>query len=158
MGKGKIMNPTVNDAVFGVMRYDAGWEKHDTLTVFGKTFPVCVTAAAYTGQDIMDIQRQAYGKYLTGLPSYVAAVPAILLRYYLDNYDDISSYMEIPEKINRQNITAAAVVKLIKIRTVYFDRKGNYGWLCDCAWDTEHGIAIVLSASEPFITDQDYLI
>ena len=31
----------------------------------------------------------------------------------------------------------------------------------DCelsAWDTEHGIAIVLSSPAPFITDQDYLI
>jgi len=149
---------TVNDKIFGVMQYDAGWEKADTLAVFGKTFPVRVVAAAYTGESILDIQRDAYAKYLNNLALYADTIPDIVLRYYLDNYDDISSYMKIPEKINRANVNATTVVKLIKIRTVYFDRKGNFGWLCDCAWDVEHGIAIVLSNEKPFITDQDYLI
>ena len=152
------MRQTVTDKIFGIMRYDACWEKDDTLCVFGKTFPIRVAVAAYTGDDILDIQREAYVKYRDNLSAYDAAVPDILLRYYLDNYDYIASYMKIPEKISRQNITPKLVTKLIKIKTAYFDRKGNFGWLCDCAWDIEHGIAIVLSQSEPFVTDQDYLI
>lgn len=149
---------TVYDEVFGDMIYDYSWEKTEDFSAFGKEHEVGVVAEAYGGDKIVDVQRDSYKTYKKNFSKYITKVPDVLLKYYVDNYDIISSNIEIPEKINIKNINRELVVKLIKVRTVYFDRKGRFGWLCDCAWDSEHGVCIVLSEDPPIVTEQDYML
>ena len=148
----------VNDSVFGIMEYNYAWEKTDVISAFGRDFEVKVVAEANDNQDIIDVQRKAYSTYLNNFTRYMISIPDVLLDYYKTNYNSISSNVNIPERININNINKELIVKLIKIRSVYFSRKGTYGWLCECAWEPEHGIAIVLSTESPLITEQDYLI
>lgn len=148
----------VEDKVFGMMEYVYSWESTEEISVFGKDYDIRVVAEAYSGQEILDVQRDAYKKYKENFPKYVMQIPEILLDYYKSNYDTISERVEIPEKISVRNINKELIVKLIKIRTIYFDRKGAFGWLCDCAWDNEHGISIILSDEKPFVAEQDYLL
>lgn len=146
------------DFVFGEMEYDHSWVKKENVSLFGKNYDIRIVAEAYTGQDILDIQREAYERYKKEYLDYIARIPEILLNYYINNYESISSEVDIPEKINLENINKDIIVKLIRVKTVYFDRTGQYGWLCDCAWDDEHGISIILSEEELFIAEQDYLL
>lgn len=148
----------INDNVFGEMRYEYSWEKDEKLTAFGSEKTIKIVAEAYTGQGILDIQRDNYKKYKEQLNCVLPKIPGILLKYYQDNYDIIASYIDIPEKINKENINEQLIVKLVRIKTLYFARNGRYGWLCDCAWDEENGISIVLSDKEPIVKEQDYLI
>ena len=148
----------IKDDIFGNMEYDCSWVKKEQISLFGKSYEVRIVAKAYTGQEVSDTQRASYTCYQKNFQLYIEQIPNILLTYYLDNYNQIAEYVDIPEKINRKNITEELIVKLIKVQTVYFDRKGNFGWLCDCAWDREHGISIILSADKPIVTEQEELI
>ena len=146
----------ITDSVFGEMIYDHSWEKDETIIVSGKEQPIKVVVAAYEGQGILDIQREQYLNYQEG--NAIEKIPGVLLRYYIDNYDSIAENMVIPDRIKKDNIDELFIMNLIRINAVYFARNGRYGFLCDCAWDEEHGLCIVLSDGEPRIEEQDYLI
>ena len=146
----------ITDSVFGEMIYDHGWEKDETIIVSGKEQPIKVVVAAYEGQGILDIQREQYLNYQEG--NSIEKIPGVLLRYYIDNYDSITENMVIPDRIKKDNIDELFIMNLIRINAVYFARNGRYGFLCDCAWDEEHGLCIVLSDGKPRIEEQDYLI
>ena len=147
-----------NDRVFGEMIYDNGWKKEAALSLFGRSGKVNIMAAAYTGEQITDAQRQSYLRYQELTDEYISKIPDKLLEYYLRNYDFIKDSIDIPDKYDREHITKDLIVKLIKVRTVYFAYDGPFAWLCDCAWAPDDGIAILLSESEPKIIEQDEII
>lgn len=149
---------SIIDPAFGEMEYNHSWVKKESISLFGKSYEIRIAAEAYKGQEILDVQRQSYERYQSEYPEYIAEIPDVLLDYYISNYDSIASVVDIPKQINRENITRDLIVKLIRVKTVYFDRNGQYGWLCDCAWDDEHGISIILSTEEIFVAEQDYLL
>ncbi len=151
------MNMIVDD-VFGEMIYDHSWERTETLDFFGKELNIKIVAEAYSGQDILEIQKESYKRYISVVSEYTRKIPNTLLEYYLNNYDVISSDVDIPEQINKENITKDKIIKLVKVTVLYFSRDGKYGYLCDCAWDKENGICIVLSGDNPEIKNHDYLI
>lgn len=146
----------VNDPIFGEMTYDYSWKKTEEFSAFGRDVELQVVAKAYKGQEILDAQRKAYVEYKSSVPTYLRDVPEKLLEYYLASYEQIASTINIPEKINKSNINKELISKLIRIKTLYIDREGRYGWLCDCVWDNEHGICILLSNGIS-IEEQDYL-
>lgn len=148
----------IEDSVFGVLDYDEYWEKTEELQFYTRTYQVRIIVETFEKMDILDVQREAYKLYEQNLSHYIEKVPEILLEYYKSNYDEIAQYNKIPESVNYENVTKELVVKLIKIKSVYFDRKGRFGWLCDCGWDTENGISIILSDEKPFVAEYDYLI
>lgn len=148
----------INDDVFGKMEYKNSWEKEEIIKCFGKEYKIRTVAKAYKGDDILDIQRNAYKKYKDNINNYNIEIPSSILNYYLDNYEYISSYIDIPEKINKDNINEEIIMKLVTFKTLYFDRKGNFGYLCDCLWDEEHGICILLSDKKVKVIEQDELI
>ena len=148
----------INDEVFGELSYDYAWRKEESLDSEFEEKKINVVVEAYEGQEISDIQREQYLAYEQQKSKFISKIPEVLLKYYLEMYDDISSVIDIPEQINKENINEQLIIGLVRINDIYFARDGCYGWLCDCAWDEEHGLCILLSEIEPCIKDQDYLI
>lgn len=136
--------------------YTDGWEKEELFNYNGKELKVRLFFESYNEEDINDKQKEAYLKYTSNYNEDLIAKS--LLEYYLNNYDYIKAHNDIPTIALKENIDENVVKKLIKIRTIYFAQDGTYGLLCDCGWDIEHGIAIILSSDKPLITDQDELI
>lgn len=149
---------TINDKVFGEMTYDYSWEKYEVRNLFEDQLDVRIVAKAYEGQEILDIQRESYKKYVNNEDLYIRKIPQIVLAYYKDIYDDILEFCYMPSKYNVENITADSVLDLIEVHTIYFDREGKFGYLCECGWDDDHGFAIILSEDEPRIGEEDELI
>lgn len=149
---------TINDKVFGEMTYDVSWEKYEVRNIFEDQIDVRIVAKAYEGQEILDIQRESYKKYVNNEELYIRKIPQIVLAYYKDIYDDILEFCYMPQKYNIENINADSVLDLIEVHTIYFDREGNFGYLCECGWDDDNGIAIMLSEDEPRIVEEDELI
>ncbi|TYQ13199.1 UNVERIFIED_CONTAM: hypothetical protein Cloal_4257 [Acetivibrio alkalicellulosi] len=147
----------LNDEVFGKMQYDSSWVRKEKYTILGKELDIRIVAKAYEGQGILDIQRKAFIEFKENFDQFEEDIPAKLLKYYLENYENISEMCNIPEKIDKDHITQDLIVKLVKVKTIYFGRKGEYGYLCDCIWEQEHGIAIILSSGIT-IDEQDTLI
>ena len=151
------MNRT-EDSVFGTLNFDGNWEKTEELKFYTRTYQIKVIVETFEKMDILDTQREAYKLYEHNLSHYIEKVPEVLLEYYKSNYNEIAKYNKIPESVNYENVTKELVVKLIKMKSVYFNRKGEFGWLCDCSWDNENGISIILSGEKPFVEEYDYLI
>ena len=149
---------TINDEVFGEMSYDYAWEQSKKDIIFSKLSDYKVVAQAYPGDSITDAQRKSYKEYKQKEESFWKQIPDQLLLYYLENYETISELVNIPERLDKNHINRDSITKLVRLNTLYFDREGRYGWLCDCAWDKEHGICIILSDDSITIDVQDALL
>ncbi len=148
----------VDDEVFGEMVYDYGWRKSVKMDINGeKGFWVEIVAGAYPGKGITPEQRKNYLEYKEKEKDFFDEIPNALMTYYLENYDEIGSWYDIPTKYNRKNVTKDSLMELIEFHSVYFNRDGKrYGWLCGCEWDDVHGLAIILSGDEiEFGWDED---
>ncbi|MEE1062858.1 MAG: hypothetical protein UH071_04255 [Paludibacteraceae bacterium] len=148
----------VNDEVFGEMVYDYGWRKSVKMDINRlKGFWVEIVAGAYPGKGITPEQRKNYLEYKEKEKDFFDEIPNALMTYYLENYDEIASWYDIPTKYNKQNITRDSLMGLIEFHSVYFNSDGKrYGWLCGCEWDDVHGLAIILSGDEiEFGWDED---
>lgn len=146
------------DSVFGEMTYNNSWEREEEEIFFSKIRKYKIVAKAYPGQQILDIQRDAYKKYKSKEDEYFEKIPDALLEYYKKEYDSIKEMVNIPERLDKDHINKESIVKLVILTTLYFNRNGKYGWLCDCGWDRENGICIILSGEKIEVNVQDELI
>lgn len=142
---------TINDKVFGQMQYFYSWEKEELLKIGNEEKKIKVVVEAYPGDGILDIQCNKYLEYQQKKEVFVNQIPKVLLEYCQDNDDDAFP-------ISIKDLDERKIMDAIKIDCVYFARDGHYGFLCNCAWDEEHGLCILLSEKPPRIIDQDELI
>ncbi len=148
----------ITDDAFGEMVYDCSWQKSVKMDLYGVAGRwINVVASADPGKEINETQRKAYLEYLEKEEDFLDDIPDAMITYYLQNYEDIEEWNNIPQKYNKQNINMYSVMELIKFKELYFDEDGRYGWLCDCPWDSS-GLAIILSGEEIEVTVQDELI
>ena len=152
------MSMKKHDDVFGEIEYDYCWEKTEELGVHGINREITVLVEADEDEEILGLQRDNYLQYQSKKGIWYAKLPKALLNYYLDNYEYISEWADIPEKIDDKNITELLIIKLVRITSVIFKRDGRFGWLCDCAWDEGHGICVMFSQDKLIVEIQDLLI
>ena len=147
-----VMNyALVNDEAFGEMVYEkSSWKKWIKMDINGEKGEwIPVVADAHPGESITPEQRKNYLEYMEKEKDFFDEIPDALMTYYLENYDEIGSWYDIPTKYNRQNITKDSLMDLITFHRLYFNKDGiRYGWLCGCPWDTVHGLGIILSGDE----------
>ena len=156
-----VMNyALVNDEAFGEMVYEkSSWKKWVKMDINGEKGEwIPVVADAHPGESITPEQRKNYLEYKEKEEDFFKEIPNALMTYYLENYDEIGSWYDIPTKYNRQNITKDSLMDLITFHRLYFNKDGiRYGWLCGCPWDTVHGLGIILSGDEIAIGWKDDL-
>ena len=119
----------INDEVFGELSYDYAWRKEESLDSEFEEKKINVVVEAYEGQEISDIQREQYLAYEQQKSKFISKIPEVLLKYYLEMYDDISSVIDIPEQINKENINEQLIIGLVRINDIYFARDGCYGFV-----------------------------
>ena len=147
-----VMNyALVNDEAFGEMVYEkSSWKKWVKMNINGEKGEwIPVVADAHPGESITPEQRKNYLEYKEKEEDFFKEIPNALMTYYLENYDEIGSWYDIPTKYNRENITMDSLMDLITFHRLYFNKDGErYGWLCGCPWDTVHGLGIILSGDK----------
>ncbi|MBP5456804.1 MAG: hypothetical protein J6Y37_09905, partial [Paludibacteraceae bacterium] len=115
----------VNDEFFGEMVYDYGWRKSVKMDINGeKGSWVEIVAGAYPGKGITPEQRKNYLEYKEKEKDFFDKIPKALMTYYLENYDEIGSWYDIPTKYNRKNVTKDSLMELIEFQSIYFNRDG----------------------------------
>lgn len=118
----------MNDLVF-----DYGWRKAIPFIFQGKETQIELVFSAMKGQDLSEIQTQILSQLTELQAEYQRKVSELLAKY-----------------IQQKGIKQA----LVKPRTLLIQRNGSIGLLCDCNWDEENGIAIVIQPEE-YVTIQD---
>ncbi|WP_283624939.1 DUF6985 domain-containing protein [Clostridium butyricum] len=136
------MAEIVNDEVFGEMTYEYGWRKKQSINILGQKIEVEIIANAYSGDSIIETQRNSYKWFLGNIKSLDENILNAVIEYAKKNASDIS------ERIFNNKvllpITIENIDKFLKPTSILFDRDDNstIGILCDCKWEMEDGFAI----------------
>ncbi len=135
----------VDDDVFGEMYFEKGWKKWiktDINGVDGEWLEV-TASAVLSNSKLTPGQKTNYQKYLQNEESFLAEYPKVLLEYYKNNYDVIEDMWRLADLYDAEDMDEKSIKKLVRFQRLYFHRDGKrYGWLCECAWDEEYGLAI----------------
>ena len=132
----------VIDSSFGEIEYKYGWIKQLAIVLWGDARNMRIKAAAFTGEEITQQQRDSY-------------------QYFLKNMDAISiRSLELANDYLKENYEKGeygSAKEAISPRTILFKKDGSFGILCDFTLDEEHGLAICISPKEE-VGMQDILL
>lgn len=129
MGDNMNKQDSVNDPIFGRMEYDHSWSKKQAVNWWGEQeVLVEITAQAYNGDDITDLQRESYVEYSGNINNLSLNSKEKLCDFAKRFYDKEYSGTEI--------------TNILKPRTVLFHRDGTWGILFDSEFDIENGVAL----------------
>ena len=124
----------MKDKVFGEVSYGAGWNKNDTISLWGQSHDILVMAIAYYEHEtITEAQQSAYRSYNLNKSVLEKKIEQLL-----------SDFMEEPEKY-------------LKPRFLVFEKKGKYALLFDDDNDPDDGIAVQLAPIEKVMSQDAYL-
>lgn len=130
------MANTINDPVFGKMEVKHGWQKVENVQFWGKAVQVKVKATQYGNTTITEIQQKSYRTVIENLTIISEKAKNAVEKYINHNAGVIKS--SLPD------VVLSDAVKLVSLRSMIFFADGKYGFLFDCDWDTEHGLAVTL--------------
>lgn len=116
--------------------FDCGWRKPTMINFQNQEIDIELVFDAYDDEELNDEQKNAYKEFCQHQKDYESKVYQLLLGFIVDN------------KIENPKVEA---------KTLYFNRNGEFALLCDCSWDLEHGIAIILSPIQTVTTQDNFL-
>lgn len=144
------MVKTINDPVFGELKHnkDGYWNKSIFLDIWGgEDEQLDLVVKTKNGENISDCQRNAYKSYLTDLQKIAKEVPAIILSYYKDHYEETERRWTLDSELRIENVETITLINLFDIKSLFIDCNGNYGWLVEFIWNN-YPISVVLSDDE----------
>ena len=131
---------TINNTVFGLMKYDYQWEKFERINIFKKEYDISIIVEAFPDEDISKEQEESYLKFKENEKIYIETIENHLKEYINENLEDLASYWVGARKII--NITDLA--KVVEPKSILFQQDGTILFLAECEWDIENGIAVKL--------------
>lgn len=132
----------VKDEVLGLLFSSyLGFESLVVVKVADEILTLPFVIRSGNDRKVNDEMRKAYKAYLKLKPGFWNDVKKEMLEYYLDDYEDIIEYLQIPEKLNKENVTEDSVMSLVTFTELYMDFLGKIGWICKTPIDEEDGLA-----------------
>ena len=138
----KKMTKMISDPIFGEMMYRHGWTKKDHLMLWGQEYIVNTSAEAYTGDEILDSQRDAFKKNKDNIAQHSDKMILKTTEYF--------EFILGIVNINKEDVIAGLIP-----RTILFRSAGSWGILFDSKWEEEHGFAIFVIDDKIEVGDQD---
>ena len=121
----------MNDKIFGEVSFDAGWNRTESISLWGKSNDLLITAVAYyESETITGAQQSSYRSF--NLNKSIMEKKAEQL---------LSNYMDEPEK----HLTP---------RFLVFEKDGAYALMLDDDNDPDNGVAVQF-APVAKVTSQD---
>lgn len=139
----------VKDEVLGLLFSSyLGFESLVVVKVADEILTLPFVIRSGNDRKVNDEMRKAYKAYLKLKPGFWNDVKKEMLEYYLDDYEDIIEYLQIPEKLNKENVTEDSVMSLVTFTELYMDFLGKIGWICKTPIDEEDGLAFEFTNGE----------
>ena len=121
----------MKDKIYGEVSFDAGWNRTEKMSLWGKTNDILITAVAYyESETINEAQQSAYRSFNLNKSIMEKKIEQLL-----------SNYMDEPEK----HLTP---------RFLVFEKDGAYALMLDDDNDPDNGVAVQL-APVAKVTSQD---
>ena len=133
------------------------WRKTENVSIFNSDIELNIRIQDDKKEGILDVQKEAYEKYLENFDKYVRTVPEYILNYYRWHFEEIDREVELDEEDQKEKITEEELFEMIEVDYLCVERDGSFGWIIGCPW-TEDGFAVLLSEEEPRIIHPDQLL
>ena len=131
---------TINNTVFGLMKYDYQWEKVEKINIFKEEYNINIIAEAFSDEKISKEQEESYLKLKENEKSYIETIENKLKEYVNKNLEDLATYWVGARKI----INTSDLTKIVEPKSILFQQDGSIIFLAECEWDIENGIAVKL--------------
>ena len=131
---------TINNTVFGLMKYDYQWEKVEKINIFKEEYNINIIAEAFSDEKISKEEEESYKKFKENENNYIEIIENNLKEYINENLDDLATYWVGARKI----INTSDLTKIVEPKSILFQQDGSIIFLAECEWDIENGIAVKL--------------
>lgn len=127
----------LNDPTIGLLVHNGGkiWTGLKQHHFFGELENLEIELEGGIEEGITSAQRKAYSEYLQKENEYFREFSKMMLTAYVGDPQQVEAMLAIGPKINVQTALP---------KTLYIDKKGNYGWICYTAWNKSK-IGVLLS-------------
>lgn len=115
--------------------FDYGWRKPFSIYFNKNNVEIELVFDSYEGEKINDKQLSSYKKFLDNKTEYENKTQELITKYIIDN------------AIEKHGVI---------IKTLQFNYDGSFGFLADCEWDIENGIAIILAPEESVVIQDQF--
>lgn len=132
------MEVSINDAVFGEMKYRHRWYKNAEINLFGKVWNITIAAKAYSGKAITDEQRRSYQWCEANYESISKKIYEMIIGYINANCEELSAAWFGARRID----TASELSGIVTPTSLLIKQDGTAIMLFNCIWDKEHGIGV----------------
>ncbi|HDR1092028.1 TPA: hypothetical protein QB349_001525 [Pasteurella multocida] len=116
--------------------FDYGWRKPIIIEFYGVDIEIELVFDAYKNEGINSKQEESYNLFLSNKENYEKKIIS-LLNEYIEN-----------KKIENAEVQA---------KTILFNYDGSFGLLCNCSWDIENGIAVILYPESKVVIQDNFL-
>ena len=135
----------MNKNFFDNLNYETdSWVTHDEVSMYDRIYKYDILFFDPKKEGVLNEQKEMYTKFKENEKQFIVDVQNAFFTYYTENYDEIESKAILPEHQKIGNASKDSVMRFTKFTSLFFDRNGNYGWICLCGFDPE-GIAFLLS-------------
>lgn len=118
------------------LHFDYGWRKPTFFNIDAKAFPIDFVFDAFQNEAVTLEQEKSFELFNKERSDFEQQA-----------LDSLKSYIKL-NKITNPIISPTAL---------QFNRKGEFALLCDCSWDEENGIAVLLYPKKEVVTQDDFL-
>ncbi|MCL7840534.1 hypothetical protein M8853_09540 [Pasteurella multocida] len=116
--------------------FDYGWRKPIIIQFYGVDIEIELVFDAYKNEGINSKQEESYNLFLSNKENYEKKIISLLNEYIENN------------KIENAEVQA---------KTILFNYDGSFGLLCNCSWDIENGIAVILYPESKVVIQDNFL-
>lgn len=156
---------SIEDKVFGFLKYDCDWERMYSITMFGKEIDVYLSVTGEEDEEIQDTQRSAFLQFEDNKNRIIKSSEEKLLEYYIENYEKIANMISDDkiEKVLPKVSTIEELGKIMEPTMIVFQRNydhniNKFGIALGCEWDDEAGIGIKFKNGEIVAIGSDDII
>jgi hypothetical protein len=154
----------IEDSVFGTMKFDASWWRPETVTFLNREWDVTMRVEGNDAQEsILPEQRDAFTYFLENGDLIATQMAKALFDYYTDIAPDLRAQLgatasnAVPEIHAPSGLSALVEITMLMFPLVLEPGERRIGFMGSCAWDPEHGIALVYADGEIEVGGQDLL-
>ena len=84
--------------------------------------------------------RTAFNVYKAMRPTFWDEIKDVALKYYLDRYDDLKEYLNIPKSLKKENVNRDSVLNILTFTKLYINESGRIAWLCESPTAPDDGL------------------
>ncbi len=143
------MNKKINHEILGELYYDYGWCKEIELNLFGKLQKMQLIIEGEEDAQFEISQIEAYKKFIQDKNELLKKCEEDTYRYYQEVNSDYRDRFgaDFKEKLAPIVKTQNELNDLIEPKQLLFPLVfgkdiREFGILCECTWEVEHGLAI----------------